>query len=123
MTLKSYIWGIRLVALVSFIAGVLVVLYTDPEKAGTTGLVLFYMIVFFFLSSFFNLLLLWVRKKTLGSEAVALNINLSFRQGMLLSIFAVGLLVLQSLRLLVWWDGLLLLAGVFVIELYFLSKN
>jgi len=123
MTLKSYIWGIRLVALFSLIAGILAILYTDPEKIGTMGLVLFYLIVFFFLSSFFNALLLWVRKKTLGDEAEALNLNLSFRQGMLLSIFAVGLLVLQSLRLLIWWDGLLLLAGVFIIELYFLSRT
>lgn len=123
MTLKSYIWGMRLVALFSFIVGVLVVIYTDPEKSGIIGLVLFYLIAFFFLSSFFNLFLLWIRKKTLGSEAVALNIGLSFRQGVLLSIFAVGMLVLQSLQMLVWWDGLLLLAGVFVVELYFLSKK
>jgi len=48
---------------------------------------------------------------------------LSLRQGMLLSLLACGLLFLQSFRILVWWDGLLLLAGIFLIELYFLNKN
>lgn len=123
MTLKSYIWGMRLVALFSFIALGLVINYVDPEKSGIVGKVLFYLIFFFFLSSFFNLFLLWIRKRALGKEAVTLNISLSFRQGALLAIFVAGLMVLQSMRLLIWWDGLLLLAGVFLVELYFLSRN
>ena len=51
------------------------------------------------------------------------NVALSFRQGILLALLAVGLLILQSFRMLVWWDALLVVAGVFLIELYFLSKN
>lgn len=123
MTLKSYIWGMRLVALFSFGALGAVINYVDPEKSGIVGKVLFYLILSFFLSSFFNLFLLWIRKRALGKEAVSLNIGLSFRQGALLAIFVVGLLVLQSMRLLIWWDGLLLLSGIFLVELYFLSKD
>ncbi|MCX6763190.1 MAG: hypothetical protein NTZ97_00430 [Candidatus Moranbacteria bacterium] len=51
------------------------------------------------------------------------NVSLSLRQGILLALLAVGLLALQSFRMLVWWDGLFLLAGIFLIELYFLSRN
>jgi hypothetical protein len=123
MTLKSYIWGMRLVALFSFIALGLVINYVDPERSGIMGKVLFYLIFFFFLSSFFNLVLLWIRKRALGQEAVALNISLSFRQGALLAIFAIGMMGLQSMRILIWWDGLLLLAAIFIIELYFLNKQ
>lgn len=123
MTLKSYIWGMRFVALFSFIALGLVIDYVDPEKSGIMGKVLFYLILFFFLSSFFNLGLLWIRKRALGREAVSLNVGLSFRQGALLTVFVVGLMLLQSLRILIWWDGLLLLAGIFIIELYFLNKQ
>ncbi|OGI16449.1 MAG: hypothetical protein A2Z52_02820 [Candidatus Moranbacteria bacterium RBG_19FT_COMBO_42_6] len=123
MTLRSYIWGMRLAALFSFIGLGFVINYVDPEKSGEAGKVLFYLTLFFFLSSFFNLLLIWIRKKALGKEAISLNISLSFRQGVLLAIFVVGLLVLQSMRMLIWWDGLLLLAGIFIIELYFLSRN
>ena len=123
MTLKSYIWGMRLLTLFSFIALGLVVNFIDPERSGLTGKILFYLILFFALSGFFNLLLLWLRKKTLGTGAVALNVGLSFRQGILLSIFVAGILGLQSFRVLIWWDGLLLLAGIFLVELYFLSRN
>ena len=123
MKLKSYIWGMRLVILFSLIAWALVVNFVDPEKSGVAGKLLFYVILFFVLGSFFNLLLLWIRKKILGVDGAALNVVLSFRQGMLLAIFAVGLLLLQSIRVLIWWDGLLLLTGIFLIELYFLSRN
>jgi len=75
------------------------------------------------LSGIFNLFLLRLRKKSVNAEAAHYIIGLSFRQGILLACFAIGLLILQSLRILIWWDGLLLLAGIFIIELYFVSKD
>ena len=123
MTLKTYIWGVRIVALFSFIAWALIVNFVDPETTGIAGKILFYLAALFALGSLFNLMLVWIRKKTIGKEAIALNIGLSFRQGILLAIFVIGLLILQSLRILVWWDGLLLLAAIFLIELYFLNKQ
>jgi hypothetical protein len=59
----------------------------------------------------------------LGKESVAINIGLSLRQGFLLAILTLGILILQGMRVLVWWDGLLLVAGIFLMELYFLSKE
>ena len=59
----------------------------------------------------------------LGKESTAVNIGLSFRQGFLLAVLALGVLILQGMRLLVWWDGLLLVVGIFLVELYFLSKE
>ena len=123
MTLKSYIWGMRITALFSIGALVSVVFFVDPEANGTAGKLLFYLVLFLVLSALFNLMLLRFRKNMTNQETAGLNIYLSFRQGMLLALLAVGLLILQSFRMLVWWDGLLLLAGIFLIELYFLSKN
>ncbi|MDP1619442.1 MAG: hypothetical protein Q8M12_00415, partial [bacterium] len=84
---------------------------------------LFYLSLFFVGSGIFNLVLLRLRKGTLNAETASSNIGLSFRQGMLLALFMIGLLVLQSFRVLVWWDGLLLFGGIFLIELYFVSKE
>ncbi|MDO8240706.1 MAG: hypothetical protein Q7T51_01870 [Candidatus Moranbacteria bacterium] len=123
MTLKSYIWGIRLVTLLSVVAFVFVVKFVDPDATGVAGKLLFYCSLFFALSGLFNLLLLWLRRKNVDMENAFSNVGLSFRQGMLLALFAIGLLILQSLRLLVWWDGLLLLAGIFLIEFYFVSRE
>lgn len=123
MTLKSYIWSVRAVALFSFIAWGLIIKYVDPETTGLPGKTLFYIATLIALSGLFNLMLLWIRRKTIGREATGLNAGLSFRQGILLAVFAIGLLILQSWRMLVWWDGLILLAAIFLVELYFLNKQ
>jgi 4-hydroxybenzoate polyprenyltransferase len=67
--------------------------------------------------------LLFIRKKLLGKEMMVINVGLSFRQGILLAFFCLIILVLQSYRILIWWDALLVLGGVFLMELYFLSKK
>lgn len=123
MTLKSYIWGMRIVTLFSIAGFVIVVRQADPETSGPIGKVLFYTILFFALSGVLNLMLLWLRRKMTTRETAFENVGLSLRQSMLLSFLAIGLLIMQSFRVLVWWDGLLLLAGIFLVELYFLSKN
>ena len=101
----------------------LVVFYVDPEASGLIGKILFYVVFIFSLSGAFNLFLIRLRKRITTEENAHANIVLSFRQSLLLAILTAGLLLMQSLRLLVWWDGLLLLAGIFLIEFYFLSKD
>jgi len=113
----------RIVTLFSIIALIGVINYVNPETAGIIGKILFYVVLFFALSGVLNLFLLWLRRKITTPENAFANVGLSFRQGTLLALFAIGLLIMQSLRVLVWWDGLLLLAGIFLVELYFLSKE
>jgi hypothetical protein len=123
MSLRTYIWGIRIITLISLGACIFVIKSVDPDISGLIGKIIFYLSVFFFLSGLFNLILLGLRKKSIVIENVSANISLSFRQGILLALFCIGLLILQSFRMLVWWDGLLLLLGIFIIELYFVSRE
>ncbi|HHE46017.1 MAG TPA: hypothetical protein ENL05_01590 [Candidatus Moranbacteria bacterium] len=123
MTLKAYIWGMRSITLLSLIALGVMIVYVDPESSGIIGITLFYLIVFFVLSGIFNLGLIFIRRKLLGNEIAASNVGLSFRQGILLAVLCLVLLILQSFRILVWWDALLALGGILLIELYFLNKD
>ena len=101
----------------------LVVYYVDPDSGGIINISLFYLVLFFVFTGFSNLFLLRLRRRMTDAETAGFNVSLSLRQGMLLAVLAVGLLILQSFRILVWWDGLLLLAGVFLIELFFLARS
>lgn len=123
MSLKAYTRILTVLVLLTFAAFLLVINYIDPDTWGQQGKVIFYASLGLFLGSFFSLFLLFIRKKTLGEEAARDNAGLSIRQGILLALLAVGLLIFQSFRILVWWDGLLLVAGIFLLELYFLSRN
>jgi hypothetical protein len=123
MTLKAYIWTDRLLSLLSLLALILILNYIGPDDYGWQGKVVFYLVLGLFLTGFFSLILLFLRRKTLGEENAGKNARLSMRQGMFLALLAIALLILQSFRMLVWWDGLLVVAGIFLVELYYLSRN
>jgi hypothetical protein len=124
MTLKSYLWGMRISAVTAFAAWFLVALYIDPEKSGIAGQTLFYASAFLFLAGLAILFFTWLRRKTGGKDEVALvYVGVSFRQGILTALLIIGLLIFQQYRILTWWDGALLVAGIFLVELYFLTRK
>jgi len=123
MTLKTYIWGMRIITLFSLITLGIIIVYINPQSSGLLGIFLFYLVIFFALGGIFNLFLIFVRKKFLGNKTTATNVGLSFRQGILLAILCLVLLILQSYRILIWWDALFVVAGIFLIELFFLSRS
>ncbi|NTW27216.1 MAG: hypothetical protein HGA36_02760 [Candidatus Moranbacteria bacterium] len=124
MTLKSYLWGIRISTAISFAACALVVKQIDPQKTGMAGKLLFFISALLFLSGLFVLFFTWMRRAVGGDEQTALaNIGVSFRQGILMAVLACLLLFLQQYRILTWWDGALAVAGILLVELYFLTKK
>lgn len=123
MTLRSYIWGMRIAVLFSIIALGFAAYFIDPDTSGIPGKALFFLITFFTLSGIFNLVLLRLRRGMTTAENSFDKINLSFRQGILLSVFCTGILIFQGQELLVWWSALLLLAGTFILELFFVTRK
>ena len=122
MTLKSYLWGMRFSTFLALMAWGLAIFYTDPEKGGAPVKFIFYFTLFLFMSGIFILMLSLMRRK-LGKDGMMLSdLGMSFREGMFLALLVIILLILQSFRCLVWWDGLLVIAGIFLVELYFLKK-
>ena len=124
MTLKSYLWVMRIGALLSLASWILVVTHIDPIEAGVAGRLLFYGSFFLSVGAIAIIALTWLRRQSSKQDDLEMvYISGSFRQGILVSLLAVSLLVLQSFRILVWWDGLLVVAGICLIELYFLSRR
>jgi hypothetical protein len=122
MTLRTYFRGMKLIMFLSLVAWGLVIYSVDPEKAGIAGQVMFYASMFLTIAGIFILSLTWVRRRARDEETPFVYVGMSFRQGTLLAFLAVTLLVLQNFKVLTWWDGLLLVAAIFLMELYFLSR-
>lgn len=96
----------------------------DPEKTGAIGQLLFFISAMLFLSGLFILFFTWMKGKTLHEDDVNFaNLGISFRQGILMAFLVVLLLVLQQYRVLTWWDGALTVAGILLVELYFLTRR
>ena len=61
----------------------------------------------------------WFRR----GEIYLQHISISLRQAMLLTIAVEIALAFQILRILTWWDGVLIATAVGLVEIYFSSKD
>lgn len=94
----------------------------NPTERNFTNISLFYFSLSVFMTGFFSLFLFWLKRKTSSEELLQVHMGVSFRQGLFLSIIVTVILILQSFRVLTWWDGLLAVGAVLMIELYFLAR-
>jgi len=119
MSLSSYLWGIRLFTFITLLAWLGVVFLLDPEETGMTGMVIFSVSLFIFLIGIFLLFVIWFYRKGLGDVETTHHLSGAFRQAVLLSVCAMGILFFQYAHILLWWDALLLLAAILLIEFSF----
>ena len=127
MNEKAFRFGMWFSMVLGF-AGLLFVIitfspYTDQnlEKRNFLNIFLLYISSAFFMTGFFSLFLFGIRKR-IAKESQEVNMGVSLRQGILLSIIIIVTLILQSFRVLTWWDGLLVVGAVLMVELYFLAR-
>ncbi len=78
--------------------------------------------VLVFLGGLFSQLMFWFRKHSYEGVASFALVGISARQGFLLAVLVVALLLMQGFRVLIWWDALLAVGLVLLLELYFLSR-
>lgn len=95
---------------------------SSPEK-GSVTVVLYYLSIFFFLLGLMAVIGLLVRRWWMHNEVSFENVKISIRQAVLFAGFICALLALSAMRLLTWWDGLILGISFLLIELYFKTRN
>ncbi len=135
MTHKAVCLILKIVLLFSLVGMIFLLLKIppyqnqDPELKNEYVIVIFFTIFFVFFFALFSLVLFGVRKiiasrgkKQIRNKTICLTMGISIRQGFFLALGITILLVLQTFRILTWWDGLLALGAIFMLELYFLSK-
>ena len=99
-----------------------IILRQNPQQ-GTLVIALFYISTVVVISCFFSLINFYIRKKLRNNEIYFANIKVSFRQSFILAIFVGITLFLASIRLLTWWDMILLALSLILLELYFESNK
>ena len=123
MTYSAYISTILIASLFGWVSWFVVVYKLSPFSQQSLSLSLFYLSLFVALSGSFALLLYFLRVWANKKEIYNAHLNASLRQGVLLSMMIVIGLAFQRLRVLTWWDGLLLLAIILLIEFYFMNRD
>jgi len=123
MTHNKYIGIIGVTGVISWLAVYLVINKLNPMESMSLSLILFFVSLFFALTSTFTIVGYYFRVWFNRNEIYYDHINISFRQGILLTLVVVGALVFQLLRVLTWWSGLMLVGVIMLIEFYFLAKE
>jgi hypothetical protein len=116
MRFQTLLFGVRFFTLISFGTWMGIFLSVDPESAGMPGAGLFLGALFSFLVGAFTLMLVSLSRRFLGDATAAGSFGASFRQGFLLALLSVAVLVLSRLGYLSWWNALLALATILLVE-------
>jgi len=122
MTLRTYLNSMAVATSIAFMGWALVLIYIDPKSSGYIGLALFYTTLFLGLMGFFTLISFSLKRWISNNEIIFAFIASSFRQGFWLAIIIIGLLLMQGARILNWWDALLYVSAISLLELYFISE-
>jgi len=122
MTLQSYLWGLRIGTMISFVAFCAVIFLTDPLDIGNIAFILFYLTFFLAVSGLSILVLTWLWRKMAKEMLTLGEIGMAVRQGMLTGAFMTVLVGMQQMKILLWWDTLVVFGIVFLVELYFLIR-
>lgn len=123
MTHNRYLLVVGIAGLVSWVAWFIVLSKLDPFESMGIALSLFFLSIFFALSCTFTIIgfyfRLWLNKNEIYSQHIAI----AFRQGIELTIIAIGCIFFLMLGVLSWWSGLLLILCVSLVELYFVARQ
>lgn len=123
MSSKNYLSVIALTAFIGWITLAIVVFRLDPFTSTTLALPFFFLALFFALSTTLALTGFYSRVWFRTNEIYQAHIPISLRQGILISIAVCVTMVFQIHRMLTWWDGILIVAAVSLVELYFSSQD
>ena len=109
MSLRAYLVGLSASSVLCWIAFTLTLVNTNPSQGGQAALLSLYISLFIGLLGTLTLAGYFGRRTFGHNELKYSLIVKSFRQAFILSGLFVGLLLLQAIRLLAWWDILLLM--------------
>lgn len=123
MSVGHYILGIFITAILGWASWLVVVFNISPFISHQIALTLFYASLFVALTTTFTLLIYYLRTSLIKNHLYFAHLNVSLRQGSLLALMVNIGLVFQRLRVLTWWDALLLLIIVMLIEFYFTGRE
>jgi hypothetical protein len=121
MSLRAYLTIMGFGTIVALATFFLVLFRVDPATAGALGFTLFYLSLFLAVAGAVSIVGFVIRVFLHRDEILSRLVGLSFRQAVLLSAMGVGALALHARGLLSWWNSVILVAAVTIVEFFFIS--
>ncbi|XLQ20367.1 MAG: hypothetical protein ACKUBY_01125 [Candidatus Moraniibacteriota bacterium] len=122
MTLQSYLWGIRIGTVISISAFCAIIFFTDPIEIGNIAFVIFYLTLFCSVAGMSVLTLTWIWRRMASDMLTLGEVGMAIRQGILIGLLSTSIVAMQQMKVLVWWDAIIVVGVVLMIELYFITR-
>ena len=122
MSIKRYLKFMLIATGLCWLAFLVIILSIDPNQAAPSGFALFYLSLLFSLTGIFSILGLIFRGH-LTSDPTNKKVTTAFRQAIWFSALIVFFLFLQGLRLLHWWNLILFVLFLTLLEFFFVSHK
>lgn len=123
MSHHRYIGIIAVAGLLAWLGFALVLTKLSPNESLGLSLAFFFLTFFIAVSSTFAVVGFYFRLWLFKNEIFYRHINVALRQGIFLSLIATFCLVLQMVRVLNWWSGILLVLIAVLLEFYFSARD
>lgn len=122
MKLKNALFSLFTFTLLAFGGWMTILFNVDPGKADRFIFIALYACLFMFLLGVLTFIGFGIRILLSNREVIYAHFPVSVRQATLVALAIVGLLFLQSLRVLSWIDGLAFVLAVLLLEMFFRAK-
>jgi hypothetical protein len=123
MTHNKYLAFVGIAGMVSWLAWFIVLNKLNPFESTVLALVLFFLSLFFALSCTFMIVGFYFRMWLNKNEIYSNHLAIAFRQGIELTVIALGCVLFLILGVLNWWSGFLLILCVSLVEFYFVARE
>lgn len=121
MSLRGYLILMSGGSIVSWLSWLSVIFYINPQESGSLGFLFFYASLFLALTGTLALLGLVLRVHLFKKEIILRQVVHSFRQAIFFSFLIIALFYLQSKNLLRWWNLVLLILALTLLEFFIIS--
>lgn len=124
MPYSTYIIGLAFTALFGWGGFFLVVTQLDPQEfVSRMPFIAFYLTLFVAVTATASIISFYVRVFISRNRIYYNNLNISIREGFFAAILICMFLGLQYYRVLSWWDAVLLVAAMILLEIFLLSRK
>lgn len=123
MTLGIFSILMILGTVLSAVSFLIILFYIDPMQAGGLGILLFYAALILSLLGIIHLVGFFLRLKLFRRNNIFYTLSTALRQAIFFTILIVGTLFLQSQKILNWWNIILFVLALTVLEFFFVAKR
>ena len=123
MIQRTYSTLLYICAFVNAVLFFFIIFNVDPNNAGFVGFFLLYSTLYLWLFGFVYGISIMIYKRFFGVHRAFTSVQMVTRQSMLVGALFVGLLILQSFSLLTWYNVILFVVVISLVEYLFVSKK